>query len=513
MKIPDILKKSVIQNKRTLTLAIVLIVLISLLDLFFSLLLKDAIDATASENMELLKLCAIKSAGLIVSYGIVYKLYCAVRNRFLFSAICSYRTAIFDRMIRQNYKDFRQHSSAEYLAMLSANMETIKEEAFDPICRIVSLTVTGTGALIIMISCNWILTGIALAVALIPLYISYRAGKPLALLNKEAADQQARFVERAQNLLNNHKDILVSKRYEFANGLYEKQSTSLEEAALKKRKCVQTMSWIGALNALVSQLGIGCAGGWIAIQTGTLTAGQVVVFIQLLNYIIEPVTELPALLSRQSGAVQLAKTMEETLKENRDSPALLQIDSIGFDHVCFRFPGQEILKDFSYTFLSGRSYLVRAPSGFGKSTLLQLILGIHEPSSGRIVYNGKSGYTTDALLENIAWMPQSQELLHGTVEENITFSSVYQKMDRVAIDFKGNADILSGGQKQRVILNRILHQNKDWILLDEPTAGMDPGLQERVLRSILGSKKTCIVVMHTEEESVLSLFDEIIDLS
>lgn len=168
---------------------------------------------------------------------------------------------------------------------------------------------------------------------------------------------------------------------------------------------------------------------------------------------------------------------------------------------------------FSYTFLSGRSYLVRAPSGFGKSTLLQLILGIHEPSSGRIVYNGKSGYTTDALLENIAWMPQSQELLHGTVEENITFSSVYQKMDRVAIDFKGNADILSGGQKQRVILNRILQQNKDWILLDEPTAGMDPGLQERVLRSILGSKKTCIMVMHTEEESVLSLFDEIIDLS
>lgn len=272
------------------------------------------------------------------------------------------------------------------------------------------------------------------------------------------------------------------------------------------------MSWIGALNAFVSQLGIGCLGGWIAIRTGTLTAGQVVVFIQLLNYIIEPVTELSALLSRQSGAVQLAKTMEETLKESRYSSALLQIDSIGFDHACFRFPEQEILKDFSYTFLSGRSDLVRAPSGFGKSTLLQLILGIHEPSSGRIIYNGKSGYTTDALLENMAWMPQSQELLHGTVEENITFSSVYQKTDRMAIDFKGNADILSGGQKQRVILNRILQRNKDWILLDDATAGMDPGLQEQVLRSILGLKKTCIVVMHTQNMEILSLFNEVIDL-
>ena len=71
-----------------------------------------------------------------------------------------------------------------------------------------------------MISYNWILTVIALAVALAPLSISYRAGKPLTLLNKKMADQQARFVERAQNLLNNQKDLLVSKKYEFANGLY-----------------------------------------------------------------------------------------------------------------------------------------------------------------------------------------------------------------------------------------------------------------------------------------------------
>lgn len=335
----------------------------------------------------------------------------------------------------------------------------------------------------------------------------------MALLNKEMADQQARFVERAQNLLNNQKDLLVSKKYEFANGLYEKQIASLEAASLKKRKCVQTMSWIGALNALVSQLGICCAGGWIAIRTGTLTAGQVVIFVQLLNYILEPVTKLPALLSRQSGAVRLAKTMEETLKENHCFPASLQIDSISFEHVWFKFPDQEILKDFSYTFLSGRSYLVRAPSGFGKSTLLQLILGIYEPSSGRIVYNGTSRYTTDTLLENIAWMPQSQELIHGTVEENITFSSSPQKKDQRAIDLKGNINVLSGGQKQRVLLDRILQQNKDWILLDEPTTGMDPGLQEQVLKDILGLKKTCIVVMHTENQAILSLFDEVVDLA
>lgn len=89
-------------------------------------------------------------------------------------------------------------------------------------------------------------------------------------------------------------------------------------------------------------------------------------------------------------------------------------------------------------------------------------------------------------------MPQSQELIHGTVEENITFSLSPQKKDRMTIDLKGNIDVLSGGQKQRVLLDRILQQNKDWILLDEPTTGMDPGLQEQVLKDILGLKKTLL---------------------
>lgn len=62
----------------------------------------------------------------------------------------------------------------------------------------------------------------------------------------------------------------------------------------------------------------------------------------------------------------------------------------------------------------------------------------------------------------------------------------------MTIDLKGNIDVLSGGQKQRVLLDRILQQNKDWILLDEPTTGMDPGLQEQVLKDILGLKKTLL---------------------
>ena len=89
-------------------------------------------------------------------------------------------------------------------------------------------------------------------------------------------------------------------------------------------------------------------------------------------------------------------------------------------------------------------------------------------------------------------MPKSQELIHGTVEENIAFSLSPQKKDRMTIDLKGNIDFLSWGQKQRVLLDRILQQNKDWILLDEPTTGMDPGLQEQVLKDILGLKKTLL---------------------
>lgn len=267
MKLPNLLKQTITENKKTLIISVFLVILISVFDLYFSLLLKDAIDAIASVDPELLKQCALKSAGLILGYGLTYKLYCTMRNKFVFSSICEYREKIFSRIMRQNYETFHQRSSGEYLAMLSTNMETVKEEALEPICRIVSLTVTGLGALIIMLSYNWILTILALTVAIIPIYVSYRTGKPLASLNQQVSDEQSKLVEQIQNELDNHKDILIARQFEFAASLYKKVIIKLERSALKKRECIQTMSWIGALNALISQLGICCAGGFSTISS------------------------------------------------------------------------------------------------------------------------------------------------------------------------------------------------------------------------------------------------------
>ncbi len=483
MKISDLLRQSMKENRMCLALSLVLVVLLSLLDLYFSILLKDAIDAIVNFDPNRLTLCAIKSGILIAGYGGVYTLYCRARNAFLFHTMNAYRTKTFEAVMRQSGSKFCLHSNKDYVAMLTTNMENVREEGLDPIGKEVSLVVTGIGALVLMLSYNALLTALALGVSLLPLVLSFQAGK--------------------QNLLDNHKDLFVGRKFGFANALYEKKTIPYEQALLDKRVCVQRMSQIGALNALVSQLGICCVGGFIAIRTNTLTPGEVVVFVQLLNYVIEPVTNLPTLWSRQAGAFRLARCMEASLSPFADPQPLLALESIRFEHVDFGWGDKRCLRDFSYTFLSGRSYLIQAPSGFGKTTLLRLMLGILRPDSGTVLYNGKSGVDMDTLLETIAWMPQFQPLLEGTVLENIAF---------VLDDADTDVANLSGGQARRVELERILAQNKAWLLLDEPTTGLDPALQLDVLRDLVKSGKTCVVVMHTSDENVLSLFDEVVSL-
>ncbi|WP_290137661.1 ABC transporter ATP-binding protein [uncultured Dubosiella sp.] len=503
MKISDLLRQSMKENRMRLALSLVLVVLLSLLDLYFSILLKDAIDAIVNTDPNRLTLCAIKSGILAAGYGIVYTLYCRARNAFLFHTMNAYRTKTFETVMRQSGSTFCLHSNQDHVAMLTTNMDNVREEGLDPIGKEVSLLATGIGALVLMVSYNSLLTGLALGVSLLPLVLSFQAGKPLAQMNEQVAAKQAGLITGAQNLLDNHKDLFVGRKFGFANALYEKKTIPYEQALLDKRVCMQRMSRIGALNALVSQLGLCCAGGFVAIRTNTLTPGEVVVFVQLLNYVIEPVTNLPTLWSRQTGAFRLARCMEASLSPFDDPQPLSPLESIRFEHVDFGWGDKRCLRDFSYTFLSGRSYLIQAPSGFGKTTLLRLMLGILRPDSGTVLYNGKSGVGMDTLLETIAWMPQFQPLLEGTVLENIAF---------VLNDSDTDVANLSGGQARRVALERILAQNKAWLLLDEPTTGLDPALQLDTLRDLVKSGKTCVVVMHTNDENVLSLFDEVVSL-
>lgn len=185
-----------------------------------------------------------------------------------------------------------------------------------------------------------------------------------------------------------------------------------------------------------------------------------------------------------------------------------------------------VFRDVSFSVEAGEIFTVIGPSGSGKSTLLRLINRLEQPSSGRILYDGTDTTTIDVLLlrKRISLVGQTPIVLDGSVEDNLRYPLSLRKvplptsfrsnattlLDRVGLNagfLTRNSHQLSEGEKQRLCIARALMNEPDVLLLDEPTATLDPTTANRLLLTVkaLNSalRLTIIMVTHQMEHAKL----------
>ncbi len=203
---------------------------------------------------------------------------------------------------------------------------------------------------------------------------------------------------------------------------------------------------------------------------------------------------------------------------------------ISFEDVtCFKGYDEsqvEVLSDYSMSICKGELVTILGPSGSGKSTVLRLIIGLDEYQSGQILYKGKntSEWNVLELRREIGMVFQLPYMFQGTVHDNILYGPqvhkkipanpndfVHRIMDQVGLPLDlemRRAEDLSVGQKMRVSLARTLANEPEVLLLDEPTASLDPTAANRILELIRYLNQnlglTIITVTH-EVESAHSL--------
>jgi ATP-binding cassette subfamily C protein CydD len=179
------------------------------------------------------------------------------------------------------------------------------------------------------------------------------------------------------------------------------------------------------------------------------------------------------------------------------------------------------LDGLSFVVPAGEMLVLAGPSGAGKSTVIELLLGFVKPDEGRILLNGMdvADIVPEALSKLTAWIGQRPILFAGTIRENIRFArpdaTAAQIEDAArlagvtefAISLPAGLDTrigegghgISGGQAQRVAIARAFLKNAPMLLLDEPTAHLDPATEAAVLASLrrLAVGRTVIMATHS----------------
>ena len=276
--------------------------------------------------------------------------------------------------------------------------------------------------------------------------------------------------------------------------------------------------------------------GVFGIAAGTVTYGMMTAFLQLVGQVQRPIADLGLQVTNFIRAItSIERLMDlQDLEEERDneSIALPGAPEVVVSALSYSYPdlNRPVLKDFSCRFASGSFNVITGPTGVGKSTLINLILGLLEPTKGTITVGGHPAGT--ALRSNFMYVPQGNSLLSGTIASNLHLAKedaslseikdvlttaeagfVYDLPDGLDTPCGESGSGLSEGQAQRIAIARALLRPGGVLILDESTSALDPATESRLLENIHNrhhGNKTIIFISH--REAAIRFADNVIDI-
>ena len=217
----------------------------------------------------------------------------------------------------------------------------------------------------------------------------------------------------------------------------------------------------------------------------------------------------------------------------QDSAAGVPLVSISCEDVTAGYQaGAVVLSHAGCTFTRNVLTVVTGESGVGKTTLIRLLLGLMHPLQGRITAMDECGVVHGHWQDRIGWVPQQPRLVHGTVAENLRLADPMADMDTLravaaqadALSFiealpQGFDTLLgergaglSGGQVQRLALARVLLRNPQVLILDEPTANLDPQSEQRVAAAIARAAVGRIGIVVAHRPAMIALAAQVLRL-
>ena len=495
---------------------------------------------------------------LMVSFSGLCTYY--FRTKFSTKAVFQYRKMAYHYLSKKKVTEFYGQNTAVYLSALNTDLQKIKEDFLDQIPILSQIVICGIGAVLVMIRYNFFLAMMACLISLIPFFAALFSGRNMEKIEANLSKENAEYLAFLKDFAVGFTIIKSYKVEGIFSALHDKICQKVEHRMEEREKCVEKINYFAAISGYITQFAILLLCAVVAYRSKSISVGTVLAFSRLINYIIDPVTELPGMLSKARTAYALSEQFWEKIEKGeqeeqqeqqqksgeivkdgyhqhtdtdsheKDLPIPSLQGDIRFSHLSFSYtPEKQVLKDFTLRVKEGEKLILLGASGSGKSSILKLLMGIERSQGGEISIGNRqlSTLPEESLFRSISYIQQEVFIFDGSIYENITLFQDYGKEElELAIEKSGlknlisekgldypcgeNGAALSGGERQRINIARSLLRKTPILLADEITAALDKENSYLVLDSLLSLENiTEILVLHDLDSRILNRVDRI----
>ena len=444
------------------------------------------------------------------------------------------RARLVAKLATQTYSFVEQLTPARLLTNLTSDVDGVKLFVSMAIATIISSIFLIAGASILLLSINWRLGLTVLAIVPfigIVFYLALKKVRELFKKGQEAIDWLNRVINES---------ILGATLIRLLNSQQVEYRKFISANAEAKNVGLSILSVMSALiptitlAANAATVVILLMGGRYVIA-GKMTLGDFSAFNTYLALLIFPIIMLGFMsnIMAQAGAsyMRLSAVLNAPPPPKAGELRSHLRGDIGMSGVSLKFGEKEALKDVSFSAKAGSTTAIIGPTAAGKTQMLYVLIGLLEPASGTVTYDGEllAVYDRQALLRQVGFVFQDSILFNLTLRENIAFSTAIppEDMEKAIAtaelrDFVATLPLgldtvvsergtsLSGGQKQRVMLARALALNPRVLLLDDFTARVDANTERAILQNIHKNYPGITLISVTQKISSVEHYDQII---
>ncbi|MCI9494291.1 MAG: ABC transporter ATP-binding protein [Adlercreutzia mucosicola] len=436
------------------------------------------------------------------------------------------RDAIARKIERVPFGYFEKSSTGDTLSRITNDVDTLGQSLNQGVTQLITSVVTVVGVLAMMLSINWVMTLVALA--MIP--VSSALVVVVVRLSQKHFVAQQRLLGalngQVEETFSGHAVVKAFGREGATVEAYERDNDALFNAGWKAQFLSGLMMPVLGFVGNLGYVAVAVSGAFFAV-TGAITVGDIQAFIQYVKNFTQPITQLAqvsnVLQSLAAAAERIFAFLD--LPEMDDAPATVDANGlasdVAFDSVRFGYsPDAPVIRDFSAQVAAGCTVAIVGPTGAGKTTMVKLLMRFYDVDAGAIRIGGVDirDLTRAQVRGLFAMVLQDTWLFSGTIRENIRYGRLDATDEAVeaaareacadhfirtlpgGYDFVINEDAsnISAGQRQLLTIARALLADRRMLILDEATSSVDTRTEARIQRAMdrLMEGRTSFVIAH-----------------